>query len=359
MLSRRGQNFVVGLMAALYGAAPAIASESPALTGIPVALILPLQSPAFAQLADAVRQGVLAAAKADHGALLAITVYPTAEDPASALAAYEQAAAQGSRFVIGPITRNGVTRIAQHMQPGTRVLALNLPEGDVPLPVDLFAFSLQVETEARQVARMAFADGRRTALTVTEGTLLARRIHGAFTDEFIRQGGKVIAQFTYSNATSDLVTLRESAASGHADTVFLALEAHRARLVRPYVDGPAQIYATSQVFNGPVERLRDAELNGVRFVDMPWLLQPDHPAVMVYTRPDATAPIAGDSERLYALGIDAYRIASDLLHDARTAREPLDGVTGRIHLTPERHFVRELTAAEFADGRPVPIAPRH
>jgi hypothetical protein len=104
--------------------------------------------------------------------------------------------------------------------------------------------------------------------------------------------------------------------------------------------------------------LRDVELNGVRFVDMPWLLQPDHPAVMVYARPDVSQPIAGDSERLYAFGIDAYRIAADLAHESRILHEPLDGVTGRIVMTRDRHFVRELTPAQFADGRPLPIATR-
>jgi outer membrane PBP1 activator LpoA protein len=359
MLRRRWHILVAVTMAALlYGGAPLIASESPPPRGIPVALILPLQSPVFGTLADSVRRGVMAAAKADHAALLAIAVYPTAGDADSTLAAYEQATTQGNRLIIGPLTRDAVTIVARRMPASTPVLALNLPEGDAPLPDNLYAFSLQVEAEARQVARMAFQDGRRSALTVTESSPLARRINTAFADEFTRQGGRVVAQFAYSSVTADLLALREAATNGEVDTVFLALEAQRARLVRPYVDGSAQIYATSQVFNGPIEPLRDAELNGVRFVDMPWLLEPDHPAVMIYAHQDASTLVAGDSERLYALGIDAYRIASDLLYATRIAREPLDGVTGRISLTPERQLVRELTAAQFTSGRPVPIAPR-
>jgi outer membrane PBP1 activator LpoA protein len=232
-----------------------------------------------------------------------------------------------------------------------------LPEIDGSLPEGLYTFSLQVETEARQIARMAFADGRRSALIVAAPSPLLRRLQTAFASEFTRQGGKIVAQFDFSSTAADLAALRESVASGHADVAFLALEAQRARLVRPYVDGPLQVYATSQVFDGPVERLRDAELNGVRFVDMPWLLQPDHPAVMVYARTETFAPVASDSERLYAFGIDTYRVAADLVREQHIAREPLDGVTGRIHLVAERHFVRELTAAQFADGRPIPLAP--
>jgi outer membrane PBP1 activator LpoA protein len=215
---------------------------------------------------------------------------------------------------------------------------------------------LAVETEARQIARMIFADGRRNALTVADDSPLGRRIHAAFVEAFEREGGRIMGRFAYSTATADLMNLREAANTAGADSAFLALNATRARLVRPYLDGPVQVYATSQIFEGPIERFRDAELNRVRFVDMPWLLQSDHPAVMVYARPDAPQPTAGDGERLYAFGIDAYRIAADLVREFRLASETLDGVTGRIHLTGDRQFVRELTPAEFADGRPVPIA---
>ena len=361
MLSVFGHKIVAGLLAALllYGAAPAIATDQLPAAPVPVALLLPLHSSTFGKFAEYVRQGVFAAAKADPRARLAITTYSMPDDPQSALAAYERALAQGSRLIIGPLTRDSVALIAQRAQSVVPVLALNALERNVPLPENLYAFSLQVEMEAQQIARMVFADGRRSALTVADGSLQSRRLQTAFGEEFARLGGRVAAQFAYSTSTADLLAMRESAGSGQADSVFLALDAPRARLVRPYVDAGAQIYATSQVLSGPVERLRDAELNGIRFVDMPWLLQPDHPAVMVYARQESPAPIASDLERLYAFGIDAYRIAADLMGDARIARETLDGVTGQISMTAGRYFVRELTPAQFADGRPVPVSVRH
>jgi outer membrane PBP1 activator LpoA protein len=80
---------------------------------------------------------------------------------------------------------------------------------------------------------------------------------------------------------------------------------------------------------------------------MPWLLQPDHPAVMIYPR--ALYREAADYERLYALGIDAFRVAVALL--AGNATLSLDGVTGRIMLGPDQQFVRLLTAAQFNQGK--------
>jgi hypothetical protein len=205
---------------------------------------------------------------------------------------------------------------------------------------------------------MAYEDGRRSALTLSDEQPLARRIHRAFTDEFTRLGGKIPAQFVYRTTTSDLMAVRDAANSGQFDAAFLAVDGVRARLVRGYLEGPGQVYATSQVLEGPPDRLRDSELNGIRFVGMPWLLQPDHPAVMLYARSPNSTPAATDFERLYAFGIDAYRIAADLLRGREIANTPLDGVTGRITLGRDRHFVRELVPAQFLDGRAVPLASR-
>jgi outer membrane PBP1 activator LpoA protein len=128
--------------------------------------------------------------------------------------------------------------------------------------------------------------------------------------------------------------------------VFLAIEHDRAVTVRPYLAPALSVYATSQV-NAGKGPLAARELNQVRFVDMPWLLQIDHPAVMVYPRGQLAA--GADLDRLYALGIDAYRIALELLQSNRSF--PLDGVTGRIRLERGQLFVRELTAAQFIDGK--------
>ncbi len=61
---------------------------------------------------------------------------------------------------------------------------------------------------------------------------------------------------------------------------------------------------------------------------MPWLLQPDHPAVMVY--PPAGRPMTLETARLYALGIDAFRIAQVWMKGE--LRFEIDGVTGRLRV---------------------------
>ena len=97
-------------------------------------------------------------------------------------------------------------------------------------------------------------------------------------------------------------------------------------------------------------RARRHELNRVRFVDMPWLLQADHPAVMIYPR--AQFGDAIDFERLYALGIDAFRLGLELLKRKPRSRRSTAS-PARSALTRDQQFVRELTAAQFIDGKTV------
>jgi outer membrane PBP1 activator LpoA protein len=84
----------------------------------------------------------------------------------------------------------------------------------------------------------------------------------------------------------------------------------------------------------------------VTFVDMPWLLEPNHAAVMVYARPK---PGAIDLERFYALGIDAWRVAQLLVAGVREIR--LDGVIGQLTLGPDGHIERELAVGRYSEGR--------
>ncbi len=354
------------LTALLYGATAAFASAAdPATTNaaprpagpaaVPlepgpiiahIALLLPVSASAFARPAEAVRLGFLMAAKTQGKTPLPIRLYAVTDDTQQIVAGYGEALAAGARLVVGPLTRNGVTAIIESGRVSAPTLALNVPDRAIPLPRSLYTLSLHVEAEARQVAQLAFKDGRLKAFTVNGETPLLRRIHQAFVEEFTRLGGEHIAAYEFTADPAGLARIKQAAGSGFADMAFLALDFRRARVARPYLD-PLPLYATSQIHPGNAGPLAGFDLANVRFLDMPWLLQPDHPAVMVYPRQDFQDAL--DLERLYALGIDAFRLSQALLEGK--GELTLDGVTGRLSLGRDRQFVRELTAAQFADGK--------
>ncbi|MDP1717710.1 MAG: penicillin-binding protein activator [Burkholderiales bacterium] len=320
-------------------------------TAVPhIGLLLPVGQPPFARPAEAVRDGFMAAAKAQGGSPLPIRIHAISEeDGPSLIDGYRRALDAGARMVVGPLTRSGVTALAASDGITVPTLALSAPDGGGPLPQNLFILSLQIEAEARQVAQLAFREGRLNAYTITGDTPLQRRMHQAFVDEFSRLGGKHIAEFAATPDQDGLNRLKQAAALGVADMAFLALDFQRARQVRPYLD-PLALYATSQVNRVNAGPLAGFDLANIRLLEMPWLLQPDHPAVMIYPRKDFGDAI--DLDRLYALGIDAFRIAQELIN-GRTELM-LDGVTGHITTGRDRHFVRELLGARFSDGRLIP-----
>ncbi len=318
-----------------------------------IAVILPLQSASFGRHADSVRLGILAAAGLLQEIGSGLTVYATTEDTDQILGAYQRALSRGARAVIGPLTRNGVTALALSGVVSVPTLALNIPDGDILMPRDLYAFGLQIESEARQVAQFASGQGGRRVFIVSGETSLDNRIAQAFLGEWSRLKGEVAGKFSYTTQPVALAKLRELLPASKADAIFLTMAAARVRFIRSYLGSGLPIYATSLVFASNTDTLANFDLEGVRFLDMPWLLQPDHPAVMSYLKPDAQR-LALDQERFYALGIDAYRIVQELLRPYEPMVS-LDGVTGTITPTDTQQFTRALIPAQFSQGNAQPL----
>ena len=315
-----------------------------------IALILPTTSPTLGRLADAVRQGFVAAAEAAGREGPAVAVTAIENEGMPLLDACRAAQAAGAVLVVGGLTRDGATALSRSDCPRQPVLALNDPQG-VDLPANLYAVSLSIENEARQVALLAVAEGWHSAIVITSPSPLAKRVQEAFEREWTRAAGQVTGRLMFGGIAEDAPLVRERIASVRAaDMVFMALDAADARAVRPYVSGMLPLYATSLSVNPRAEAIVNVDLQGVRYVEMPWFVLPDHPAVMVYPVPRA---VSVEQERLYAFGIDAYRLALQMLRQDR--RAPLDGVTGKITLEAGNLFSRVLTPAEVDGGRVIPL----
>ena len=317
-----------------------------------IALLLPLNASAFRQPAEVVRQGFLAAARAQPDAP-AVRVYPTTDEVANILTVYAQALKQGARVVVGPLAKSAVSALAASEQVGVPTLSLSTPDQEnLSIPPLLYLFGLSIEEEARQVADMVAHDGYRTPLIVAAESPLAKRMQVAFAEQWRSRGLALAGQIRFT-ATADMSNLRSAVQKFDADVIFLAANAQEARAVRPYLASTLATYATSQAFAGRTQDPRNVDLAGMRFIDMPWLLQPDHPAVMIYPRSETA--LSTELERLYALGIDALRLASQLFRNPASASIALDGVTGKLTLNRGHQFQRELVAAEFQQDSVVVI----
>lgn len=315
-----------------------------------VALILPLASPILGRVADAVRQGFLAAGEAAGRNALPVRIYSAPDDGPGVLELCLRAQRDGAVLVVSGVTRDGATGLAKSDCPRQPTLVLNQPQ-EASLPARMYAISLSAEQEARQAANLATNEGWRAAIIIATPTPLARRVAEAFEREWARAAGEA-TRVVFSGNPEEAPAIKERIASLRGDMVFLALDQAATRAVRPYVSATLPLYATSIGVDPRADPSVNVDLEGLRYVDMPWFVQPDHPAVMVYPPPSTAMGV--ELERLYALGIDAYRLAG-LLLQADAKLPPLDGVTGRITLDADRNFVRVLVPSAFDAGRAIPL----
>jgi outer membrane PBP1 activator LpoA protein len=357
-----------------------IAPLPPAINYAPhIALILPLKSTAFATSAAAVRQGFLAAADSQaHD--YPIRIYNSVDESRDVIEIYRQALANGAVAVAGPLTRTGVSLLASYPYIPVPTLALNVTEQKSDAN-KLFFFGLIPEEEARQIAKMAFANNLRDVTIINTGTTISNRISLAFADEWRKLGGRVNAEVIYRDGDDSsllmnlptapwleeppppppVITISSTGEEistpakrvgpppvAPGNVAFIAGDKKQARYIRPYLNPSLPVYGTSQLYDKNADTLTNYDLNDIHFVDMPWLLQPDHPAVMIYPKP--ALPLDTEKDRLYAFGIDAYRLLNMMLNNKLQTSLPLDGVTGRIHLVGNL-FQRDGTTAIFRYGR--------
>ncbi|MBN9462903.1 MAG: penicillin-binding protein activator [Burkholderiales bacterium] len=375
------------LLAAVPGAVPALSALAQTDTSAPdaegrgtasaerqvvgngpigFALLVPPANGAFRRAAQALIAGVRAAHARDGGSV-SLEIIEIDEDPITLLALYDELRSRGFSLVIGPLTRDAVVMVAQAGAPAVFTLALNQPD-DVALPPNMIGFGLPIEADARQVASIAWeeatvanASRRPRAAVVQDTTRLGRRSAAAFSARWRELGGDVFDPVDIGTPT--LARARAVLPRQSVDVCFVAAGPDAARAVHIALGPDVPVYGTSTLNAGTLQipgadgsagQLRTSGLDGVRLVDMPWRVQPDNAAVMAYPKPADMHP---ELQKLYALGIDAFRLGRQLIVERTQA--DLDGVTGRLRLSGrggQATIERSGVLAEYREGLLVPLA---
>lgn len=337
-------------------AAPAVTSAAPmprqADGAQRLALLLPLHSATLGPAAAAVRDGFMAAYEREPTGFI-IHLIDSGDATPDVLAAYTQAQ-QENDLIVGPLARSAVDAVADSGLINKPTIALNRGSvGERTLPPHMLAIGLSIEEEARQVANWAAAEQpNSTALVVAASAPWQRRTADAFIDHWQQMGRSADSiQFQAESGAlsdADLAQLRSRLQNTPPGLIFAALNANQARQLRVALGAEIEMYGTSSLNPGLERGQTEPQLNGVRILDLPWQVQPDHPVVAVYPRGADLAD--ADLERLYALGIDAFRIARDIaLHPEQ--RFTLDGVTGQLTVDYEQGgFERIEQGALYRDG---------
>lgn len=340
-----------------------------------VAVLLPL-SGRLGDAGETVRDGYLAAYyQLSAPKRPVLRIYDTASDAA---AAFRHAVDDGSTFVVGPLSRDAVAAVRSVADGHVPVLALNhLADGEMA-PKGFVQFGLAPEDDARQVALRTLDIGQRVGAVLVPSGDWGTRVRQAFSATFTAGGGLITATETYSTDTTDFADQLEqllgfeesekryrtvSALVGGTvlftprrredlEFIFFAGQPVHGRLVRPQLKfhfaGDLPVYATSDIYDPYATSNQDLE--GVGFVDVPWLLSDTEKVKALRATVGALWP--GDARRagrLFALGFDACAIVERL-----RGGEPVDGMaglTGTLSLGSGNRIRRTLQWATFAgDG---------
>ncbi len=349
-----------------------------------IALLLPLSGRA-ASAGQAVQNGFLGAYFAGAGGLddrQSILVYDVdAEGGPSA--AYTSAVEDGAEFVVGPLLRNNVSKLANDILVPVPVLTLNyLPDESLP-PPGLFQFALAPEDEAVSAATRALQDGHRTAVALVPQSSWGRRLLTAFATEFEAQGGTLLdyRSFTsenpdFSRTIEELMGLSGSVSRyqrlranigsplqfdprrrGDVDFIFLAADGAAGRLLKSqlkfHYSGDLPVYSTSSIY--AMDGRSNSDLNGIRFADTPWIIAPQS---WIRYLPDMYREYWPEERRLgrlHAMGYDAYQLVAPLFAARNGTMPEIDGATGVLFLDGNGRVHRRLAWAEFRGGEPVPL----
>jgi uncharacterized protein len=326
-----------------------------------IALILPLASKSLGRVAEALKNGFIAAAEVTGRDKFVPQIYLADDDAASLSLNYRKAVKEGAAAIVAGFTREGanvVSREAGYLP----TLALNTPSELIKADANnFFHISLSLDNDARLVARAAQQEGFRHVLILASQAAMSKRIQVAFEKEWLRLGGTIVSKINLSGDLTDGVKIKSAIAAldkpdaTKADLAFIAADMQVARFARPYLPQGMPVFATAQTFDPRAGAIDNLDLDSVKYLEKPWFAERDHAAVMAYPRP--TEPTSADYERLYALGIDAWRVMLALLvadkvpGTGATKFVPLDGVTGRITLEGNQ-LNRGLTLLEMRDGKP-------
>lgn len=346
-----------------------------------IALLLPMQGK-LAEAGEAVRDGFFAAyfqAVSNRRHTPEVRQYDSSGD---AIAAYQQAIAEGADLVIGPIDKEKVTELSLMPSLDVPVLSLNYPDTPPAQPLKgFYQFGLAVEDEARQVARQAFLEGHRQAMVIIPSQEWSERSARAFANEWEKLGGVVVnrSQFqsgaNYSKLVKDAMQIESSLVRNRemqellgtplqtsprsrsdVDMIFLIADPAQGRQIKPtfafHYAGNIPVYATSQIYSGQPNPKADRDLNGVRFNTMPWLFDTSSPEKQSVAQHTKSAAVYG---RLHALGADAFRLYARLPQLEQVPDMRIFGATGALHMLEDGRIEREQIWVRFRNGEAQPL----
>ena len=350
-----------------------------------ITLMLPF-SGRLEKVSEAIQNGFMYAYYQSNENAASLDIIDASTDPAEFNLQYQQAVQNGAEFIVGPVSKELINLLQQQEQLEVPTLTLNYGD-DLDDPVlNLYQFGLRPEDEAEQIADSALAADKHHAVTLVPDTEWGKRLQKAFTDRFESLGGRIVGaevypakKNDYSAAIKRLLNLNSSDQRHQIvqqvigdsakfeprrrkdiDMIFIAGNSRQARLIKPqlkfhHAQG-VPVYATSHISSSTRNADVDRDLEEIQFVDIPWMLNqqgnPDRAQIKKLWPTDSNR-----FSRLFALGIDAYRLIPSLRRLMLHPEESVSHNTGELSVDKKGRIRRQLLMATYLKGLATVIDP--
>jgi uncharacterized protein len=343
-----------------------------------LALLLPLTGK-LAPFGKAVRDGFIAAlyqTRQRGGHVPQLKVY-NSEDSGDFITLYHKAVSDGAEMIVGPLEKQRVRLLFDQVELPVPTLALNRIDNYGQAPTNMFQFGLAPQDEAQQIADIAFLENHRKALIIAPEGEWGKKVSQSFIQRWQQLEGEVITesifsgQRDYSSSMKQALTLHtsenrakriEKLAAEHIeffprrrqdiDMVFLLARPQQARSIKPllayHYASDLPVYGTSRLYSGYDDPIKDRDLNGVRFTDMPWILNPPSELQQQISQHISNSK---QYQRMYALGVDSFQLHPRLRLLDEIANSRVYGQTGTLRLNQRKQIERRVLFAQIKNSR--------
>lgn len=343
-----------------------------------IALFLPLTG-TYKKPANAILNGFLSSYYNNKSAKKPkLKVYDTTSNNIASL--YKQAISDNTDFIIGPLLKEDIEQLNNISYINIPILTLNtLPSNSYNSHKNIFQFGLEPEQEAKSIAEYAWQNGKQNALVIIPENEWGKRSLESFKANFNSLGGRVIDSITVSDnkdlskAIKNILAINESESRASRlknlkmkfnfearrrqdiDMIFIAANSNLTKQIKPllnfYYANDIKTFATSTIYAETTDQTSNQDLNNIVFCDMPWMLDPSIRSKTIYKSINSTWPGSfKNNARLYALGVDAYKISQQLHQLMLFPEFGISGMTGLLTLAEEQKINRKFIWGYFNNG---------
>ncbi|MWN90752.1 hypothetical protein GQ597_08560 [Gilliamella sp. Pra-s65] len=340
-----------------------------------VALLLPLNGSSRI-FGETIRQGYINAINFfPQEPQQNVIVLDTTSAPIDTL--IQQAQEQNVDLIVGPLLKNEVAKIKE-LAPPIPVLALNKIDNTAASANKMCFFALSPEDEAKDAADHIYSQNKVKPLLLVPQTDLGRRVAQSFAAQwsqlsannsqaYVQYFGNTTTLSANMNRnvgislTGNPILNNEGLSEGMLSTGFDAIYVYSSydelTLIKPMLDMGANktignsstiiLYSSSKSHVANASKDFNYDMNKTEYAEIPMIVnQKDN----VNTNIPSNVQKDYSLMRLYAMGIDAWRLANRFNQLNSYQPNFLDGMTGKLSSTEQCEVTRSLSWQQYIYG---------